>query len=170
MNNFAHRLKHLLEEMIPPTLFFFFSFEVIAITDALILNQYGIELGKFATVAVLALVVAKVVLLTNLLPFVNRFPDKPIIYNIVWKASIYFFASFVARYLEELIHFLRQGNDFIAANQRMIDEFLWTRFWAIQIWLSLSLLVYCAGVELVRVLGGQRILEIFFGRAKKAGH
>ena len=35
-----------------------------------------------------ALLVAKVVLITDALPFVNRFPEKPLIYNVVWKTAL----------------------------------------------------------------------------------
>ena len=50
-----------------------------------------------------ALLVAKIVLITDKFPFVNRFPDKPLIYNVVWKTAIYVAASLLVHYLEHLI-------------------------------------------------------------------
>ena len=34
--------------------------------------------------------------------FMNRFPDKPLIYNIVWKTFMYILATLVVRYVENI--------------------------------------------------------------------
>jgi hypothetical protein len=39
---------------------------------------------------------------------------------------------------------------------------VWPHFWAVQLWSVVLLLVYCSFRELVRVLGGERMLEMFF--------
>jgi len=36
-------------------------------------------------VAVAALILGKALLLADMLPVINRFPDKPLIYNVTWK-------------------------------------------------------------------------------------
>jgi hypothetical protein len=82
VGNIASRLKHEIAEVIPPTVFFFIAFQVIAFTRALMLEQYGIRVSTFVTASIAALVVAKVVLLADLLPFLNRFPEKPLVYNV----------------------------------------------------------------------------------------
>jgi len=46
-----------------------------------------------------------------MLPFINRFPNWSLIYNIAWKSSVYFVAAFVVRYLEELFRFYRQHGE-----------------------------------------------------------
>jgi hypothetical protein len=168
MNNFGHRAKHLVREMIPPALFFFVAFQLLAFTRALMLNRYGIEVATFAAATIGALVVAKVVVLTNLLPFINRFPSRPLLWNIGWKTPIYFAAALVVRYIEEFVHFYRQHGDIMIANRHLLDEVIWTRFWAIQIWLMVLLLVYCTLSELVRVSGWTRVRELFIGASGKA--
>jgi hypothetical protein len=40
---------------------------------------------------------------------------------------------------------------------------VWPHFWAIQILLVVLILMYCTLHELVRVIGRDKILEIFFG-------
>ncbi|MDQ3624923.1 MAG: hypothetical protein M3463_20990 [Verrucomicrobiota bacterium] len=62
-----------------------------------------------ATIA--ALVIAKVVVITDHFAAVNRFPDKPLIYNVVWKTVIYFVAWLLMRYLEHVIHFLARDGE-----------------------------------------------------------
>jgi hypothetical protein len=168
MSRFVHGLKHLIEEMIPPALFFFVALQLLAFTESLMLRQYGIEVTTFVATTIGALVAAKVVLLSNLLPFINRFPGRPLIYNIAWKTPIYFAAALVVHYLEELFHFYRQHGDLASANRHLLDETIWPHFWAIQIWLMVLLLTYCALDEMVRALGRDRMRELFFGVSRKA--
>ncbi len=168
MSRLVSRLKREMLGVIPPSVFFFVSFQVIAVTRALMLQKYGIRVSTFLAATVGALVVAKVVLVVDHLPFVNRFPEKPLIYNVAWKTAIYLFAAFVVRYVEHLIPFVRAHGDLAVAHRHLLDEVVWTHFWAIQIWLAVVLFVYCALRELVRVLGRERAISIFFGSRRPA--
>ena len=163
MSNIAVRLKREILEAVPPAIFFFFAFHIIALTQALMLEQYGVKVSTFVAATVAALIVAKVLLLVDLLPFVNQFPEKPLIYNVVWKTILYLIAALVVRYVEHLVHFVRQYGDFAAANRHLIDEVVWPHFWFVQIWLLVLFLAYCTLRELVRALGRDRIRQMFFG-------
>ena len=132
------------------------------------LKQYGIDVTTFLVAAISALVAAKVILLADLLPFINRFPGRPLIYNIAWKTVIYFLAAGVVRYLEMFIHFYRIHHTVQDANRHMLDEVIWPHFWAIQIWLTVLLLIYCTMHELTDALGRERMRELFFGISGKA--
>lgn len=167
MSKFVHGVKHLIKELIPPATFFFVAFQLLAFTRALMLKQYGIEVTTFLEATIGALVAAKVVLVAELLPFINRFPGRPLIYNIAWKTPIYFAVAFGVRYLEELFHYYRQHGELTAANRHLLDEVNWPHFWAIQIWLMVLLLIYCTMSELVRALGRDRMRELFFGVSGK---
>lgn len=168
MANIAEKLKHEFLKILPPTIFFFVAFNVISITKSLILRQYGIQFWGFMGAAVGALLVGKVVLLADMLPFVNRFPHKPLIYNILWKTAIYFFAALLVRYLEHLIRLMLEHGGFIAANDLLFDEIVWPHFWSVQIWLLVLFLVYTAFRELVRVIGREDVMKMFFGTPSKA--
>jgi hypothetical protein len=167
MSKFVHGVKHLIEELIPPATFFFVAFQLLAFTRSLMLRQYGIEVTTFLTATIGALVAAKVILLADLLPFINRFPGRPLVCNIAWKTTIYFAAAFVVHYLEELLHFYHQERGIMAANRQMLDEIVWPHFWAIQIWLMVLLLIYCTLHELVSALGRDRMRELFFGVSRR---
>ena len=58
---------------------------------------YGIPSSMFVTVTVLAFLIAKVVLIVDHVPFVNRFPEKPLIYNVLWKTAFYQVATLEVR-------------------------------------------------------------------------
>jgi len=162
MSNLSHKLKHEIQELIPVSVFFFLTFQLLAVTQALMLEQYGIRVSSFITATVLALVVSKVVLITDHFALVNRFPEKPLVYNVVWKTAIYFLASLAVRYAEHLIHFWRQTGNFVEANRRLVGEIVWPHFWGVQLWLLILLLLYCTIRELVRALGRDRIIRLFF--------
>lgn len=157
------RVKHELTAVIPPLLFFFVAFQLLAFTRALILEQYGIQVSTFLASTIAALVVAKVVLVVDLLPFVNRYPHKPLAYNVVWKTLIYMVAALVVRYVEHMIPFVRQYGDLAVAHRHLMEEVVWPHFWVVQIWLLVLFLGYCTMRELVRALGAQRVRELYFG-------
>jgi len=162
MSTFGQKVKHELEELIPVTVFFFAAFQLLALTDALILKQYGISISIFVTATIGALVAAKVVVITDHFALVNRFPEKPLIYNIVWKTLIYFAGWLLIRYAEHLIHFWRATGNIAETNRRIFSEIVWPHFWAVQLWMLILLLGFCAFRELVRALGRARITALFF--------
>jgi len=162
MSSFRDKLKKELEELIPVTVFFFLAFQLLALTDAMILRQYGIKITVFLGAVLAALVVAKVVIITDHFALVNRFPEKPLIYNVVWKTLIYFIAWLAIRYLEHFFHFWRETRAVATANHRMFAETIWPHFWILQLWILVLLLVYCSFRELVRALGRERVIRMFF--------
>ena len=164
MTHILHKFKQEFLKVLPPTIFFFFTFNIIAITSVLMLRGRGLEASSIVGATVLALVVGKVVLIVDHTPFVNKFPDKPLIYNIVWKSFIYVLAVLLARYIEHLIPFLKEGGGFMEAHQRLMEEVNWQRFLAIQIWFMVLFFFYTVLVELIRVLGKERVIKMFFGR------
>ncbi len=166
MKSIYLRLKHELLAVIPPAVFFFVSFQLLAFTRSLMLEEYGIRISSFVTASIGAVVVAKVVLIVDHFSFVNRYPEKPLIYNIVWKTLIYIIAALVVRYVEHLIPFLREYRNFALANHHLLNEVIWPYFWVIQIWLLVLFFVYSTLRELIRVLGRERVLHMFFGVSK----
>ena len=159
------KIKHEVLELLPPTIFFLIAFHIVAISRALMLRTYGVSVSAVAGATIAALLVAKVVLLADLLPFINRFPEKPLIYNVVWKTVIYVIGALIVHYLEHLIPAWWHAGSFAAANERLATEIVWPHFWAIQLWLIVLIFVYCALREFVRAVGRREVLRMFFGTA-----
>ncbi|CAG1022366.1 hypothetical protein DOJK_01632 [Patescibacteria group bacterium] len=155
--------KHEFFEMLPPTIFFFIAFSLLVATQKLILHEYDIPFHGISMAIIGALLVGKVVLITDHFSFVNKFPDKPLLYNVVWKTIIYFIAALIVRYLEHILPLWKKYEDFVVANQILRDETVWAHFWLIMMWISVLFFIYCAMRELVRVIGKEQVKQMFLG-------
>jgi len=116
MSGFGSKVKEEIGKILPPTIFFFVMLHLVALERSLMLKGTGIALLSFGAVTVAALVLGKAVLLADALPIVNRYPDKPLAYNVLWKTVIYVFAAFVVHYLENLYDFWKEAGGLIAGN------------------------------------------------------
>jgi hypothetical protein len=163
MQKILRSIKRELREVIPPAIFFFVAFTVIAYTKKLILEQYHIEFSGFVNAAVGALIVAKVVLLADMIPFINKYPDKPLIYNVAWKTVIYVLVAFIVRFLEYLIPLWWKYRSLSLATERLWNEIIWPHFWAIQIWLFCLFFVFVSFRELARTIGEDRFFKMYLG-------
>ena len=163
MTKLGTTLKKEFFELLPPTIFFFVALHIVAFVRVLMLKGTGISPVSTMSIAVAALILGKAVLIADLLPMINRFPNKPLIYNVAWKTLIYLLAATLIHYLERLIDFWRQTGGFVAGNQKLLAEIVWPHFWAIQIILVVLIVMYCTMHELVRVIGREKVLRIFFG-------
>ena len=157
------KLKEEFFKLLPPTIFFFVALHIVAFVRVLMLKGTGISPTSSISIAVAALILGKAVLIADMLPTINRFPNKPLIYNVAWKTSIYLLVATLIHYLERLVDFWRQTGSFVAGNEKLLAEIVWPHFWAIQIILFVLIVMYCTMHELVRVIGKEKTLRIFFG-------
>jgi hypothetical protein len=157
------KLKEEFFKLLPPMIFFFVALHIVAFIHVLMLKKTGITPSSSVSIAVAALILGKAVLIADILPFINRFPNRPLIYNVAWKTVIYWLLSVAIHYVERLIEFWRHAGSFGAANQKLLAEIIWPHFWAIQIILLVLIVIYCTMHELVRVIGKEKVMRIFFG-------
>ena len=110
MSDLGRKIKAEFEELLPPTIFFFVALHLVAIIRNLFLEGTGIAPGTSVSITIAALILAKAVLIADLLPFINRYPDKPLAYNVAWKTAIYVVIAMFLHYLERLIDFWRANR------------------------------------------------------------
>jgi hypothetical protein len=163
MSKLFAKVKEEIIAVLPPTIFFFITLHLVAIVRVLMLKGSGIAVSTPLQVTVAALILGKAVLVADLLPFINLYPHKPLIYNVVWKTTIYVLVAALVHYLERLADFWKEAGSLVAGNQKLLAEIVWPHFWAIQILLLVLIFFYCTMRELVRVIGRDKVLEIFFG-------
>ena len=157
------KLKEEFFKILPPTIYFFVALHIVTFIRVLMLEGTGIAPSSSISIAVAALILGKAVLIADMVPLINRFPNEPLIYNVAWKTLLYWLMATLIHYVERLIDFWRQTGGFVAGNQKLLAEIVWPHFFAIQIILFVLISMYCTMHELVRVIGKEKVLRIFFG-------
>ena len=163
MSKLTSKLKEEFFAVLPPTIFFFVALHVVAFVRVLMVKGTGLAPLSTVSIGIAALILGKSVLISDMLPFVNRFPERPLVYNIACKTLIYVLVSALIHYLERLYDFARQAGGIAAGNEKLFAEIVWPHFWAVQIILLVLILMYCTMHELARVIGKEKVLRIFFG-------
>jgi hypothetical protein len=163
MNKSSAKITEEIHALVAPTIFFFVALNLIALIRALMLKGTGIPLSTPLQILVAALVLAKAVLIADLWPAINRYPDKPLVYSIAWKTTIYSLVATALHYLEHLVDFWKEAGSFVAGNQMLLARMVWPHFWAIEIVLVVLVLNYCTITELARLIGPKDLWQIFFG-------
>ncbi|MEN5033633.1 hypothetical protein [Pseudomonas sp. TWI929] len=157
------KIKHEFLKVLPPTLFFFVILHIVALIRTLMIKGSGVELPVSASVLIASMVLGKSVLVADMLPFINRFPDKPLIWNVAWKTAMYALVALIVHYLERLYDYWKEAPGFVDANALLWSSMNWPRFWAIQILLITLIFMYCVIAELARVIGRERLKQMFIG-------
>src|SRR6516162_11446820 len=163
MHKVIEKLKEEFFAVLPPTIFFFVALHLVVFIRVLMAKGGHFEPLSTTSIAVAALILGKAVLIADVLPAINRYPDKPLAYNVAWKTAIYLLLATVIHYSERLIDFSRQAGSLAAGNAKLIAEIVWPHFWAIEIIMFVLILVYCTAHELGRVIGREKLLGLFFG-------
>jgi len=157
------KLKEELRKVLVTALFFATGFCLIIVAERLFTRGSSIEVAGFARALIGGLIVAKVLLLVDMIPFVNAFPHKPLIHNIVWKSTLYISASVVFVYLEPFVKHLFKGLGLLASHALAWQELMRPRTGAIMIFLLMLLVAFVTMREISRVVGRDELKQMFFG-------
>jgi len=163
MHKVFEKLKEEFFAVLPPTIFFFVALHLLTFIRVLMAKGSHFQPLSTMSIAIAALILGKAVLIADMLPPINRYPNKPLAYNIVWKTMIYLLMASVIHYLERLIDFSRQAGGVVAGNEKLLAEIVWPHYLAVEIILFILILAYCTVRELARVIGKEKMLRLFFG-------
>jgi hypothetical protein len=166
MRKILEKIKGELLEILPAFLFFLFMFNILLVTKSLTLKEYGITVHASAFAFIGALIVSKAILVANKFPFLNLYPRRPLIWNVVLKTVVFSLFVFLFLFAEELFHQVHKGGGLAVAYKRLWTDVAWPIFWASDIWLNVLLFFYCAAAELTRVVGADKVKNIFFNHEK----
>jgi hypothetical protein len=163
MHKIFDKLKEEFFAILPPTIFFFVALHLVTFIRVLIAKGSHFQPLSTVSIAIASLILGKAVLIADMLPPINRYPNRPLAYNIAWKTVIYLLMATVIHYVERLIDFSREAGGLADGNAKLLADMVWPHFWAVQIILFLLILVYCTARELGRVIGREKMLRLFFG-------
>ncbi|WP_298537235.1 hypothetical protein [uncultured Algibacter sp.] len=156
------KIINMFKAMIPSFVYFFITFQLLAITKALILREYSIDVVSFSNATIMALILAKVVLIVDEIEYVKFSNTKPLIYEVLWKTFIYILVTLLFSYIEHLIHFWKSPHSFSEANTLMFDEINLAHYMATQLWLIASIFLFCSLRALINHFGKQEVKQVFF--------
>jgi hypothetical protein len=155
-------IKDEIMSVIPAIIFFLITFNLIVFTENLMLEHTGASYFSYILATIGALIAGKFLIIVNYLRFINAFPNKPLIYNIIWKAFVYCSFALLFRIVEKSIDFSFKYEHLFLIYSHLNILLISPVFWAIQIWLSMLLVIYVIASEFVRVLGKSKINSLLF--------
>ena len=164
MANLLKWIKKEIAHTLPAVLYFFLAINLFNRTFGWILQEAGSHLITFPRIVISSIIIGKVILIADALPFLNKFSNKPRIYNTVWKTAIYYLFGFIFIMVERLIPLLLKYKDIITAWQYMPQNISLPRFCTGQIWMVVLLFFFVVFHELVQGVGKDKLREMFFGR------
>ena len=150
--------------ILPAVLYFFIAGNLFCLTFGWMLKEEGVRLANFSSTVIGAIIIGKVILVVDATPLLNMFSNRPLIYNTIWKTTIYFLFTFFFRTIEHLVPFMMKYKGPAIAWQHMMSEVWWARFWTIQTWMLILLLIFVLSQELVTGVGLDKLRKMFFGR------
>jgi len=157
------KIRAFIREIIPTMLFFFVAFSLVDIAAMIHFESAMAISYSFFVIFISSLVMAKIVLLSDLLPLTHTFSHKPLIYNTVWKIFIYVVISIIVRFLERFVPAYIHEANFQEAFNKVAPEFSHILFWASEIWLAVLLVIFVASRELMKAIGKDTLKKLFFG-------
>ena len=156
------KLKTEFLNVLPAVVFFFLAFNLINITHALFFHKQHIPVSREFDILIGSAIVGKVLPLVDLLPFMNVFHGKPLIYATLWKTSIYSLGTLLFR-CHRLVPFIFEYKDLGIAIRQWILREDWYWFWGVQLWVFVLFFVYVAARGTIEEIGAARMRRLFFG-------
>ncbi len=154
-------LKKELLELLPPMLFFLLVFQLLGVVRSILEEQYDITAISTASVVISALVVAKSILLANATKVLHWFSKRRLVYNLLWRITLYLLIIMLFQYLEELLPLWSKTGSLAAAHHHIVDNIHWPHFWVSHIVLLIFVTFYALGVELINAVGPHQALALF---------
>lgn len=152
------KVLHEFEDMAVIFLYLAFFFCALATYSMLLLNKFQISYFNYGAALINALVIAKVILLGEMMHLGKKLEAKPLIYSAVYKAFVFGLLVFAFHIIEEVIKHLVHGESVTPLfREARIDDML-----------SRTVIVFCTFIplfafrEMHRVLGEQQFRALLF--------
>jgi hypothetical protein len=114
--------KRELKEMLSIASVFFVIFVLFMLMKKAFQNEYTFNFVVIGTAFVGSLIIAKVVLIFDLLPITKRSDHLPNIYRVFFRSLVYLVGYVIFTFLEHLIKGLIEGGDFLHASSLAFHE------------------------------------------------
>ena len=161
----VEKIKEETIHAIPAIIYFMITFNLVNLTERLMLRTIDPGFGSYLLATTGALLAGKLLIIVNAFSFINAFPNKPMIYNIVWKFFIYGLGTLIVRIIDEVAHFIFKYDGVLLILQQLWLRLSASLFWAVEIWILMLFIVYIVAQEFNRVIGKDKMMMMVFGRS-----
>lgn len=140
-------------------------FFVLLLHEWIVLSENEIGFSFYGLAAINALILAKIMLVSEHFRFAEQLKEKPLIYPILYKTVAFTTLLFAAFILEGMLVGWLGGHGFLASVPRLGDS-AWS---ALALWLifCVALLPYFAFKETERAVGADLLRTLLLGPARK---
>ncbi len=149
---------------LPAVLYFLFVFNLLDLTFGILMEKAGIPRVPFWGTVISALVVGKVIIVTDNLPFINAFSDRPLMFNTIWRTILYSLFSYFIRIIEHIGPVMSKYKEPGDAWRHILGIVSWPTFWTVQVWAFVLFFMFVAAQEMVKLVGRDKLRAAFFGR------
>ncbi|MHB1949495.1 MAG: hypothetical protein ACYCQI_15460 [Gammaproteobacteria bacterium] len=163
MSGFVRWCKKEMTHLLPAIIYFEIMFNLLHFTQGLMLQPGDVRFTSYTGAIIGGILAGKVILIVDALPFINRFPNQPIIYNITWKFFIYNMVVLLVQILDYFSHQLYHTGSWSTSYANLLIDLSRSLFWGVQIQVMFFFLLFIVFSELWGVIGGDRMKKIFFG-------
>src|SRR5256886_16002156 len=122
MHKILKKLKEEFFAILPPTIFFFVALHIVTFIRVLMAKGSHFEPLSTMSIAIASLILGKAVLIADMLPPINRYPNKPLAYNIAWKTAIYLLMATLFHYVVRSIVFSRQDHGINPGHENALTQ------------------------------------------------
>jgi hypothetical protein len=157
-------IRQEIAHILPVFFFFLIFFTLINWIETYLFESVGMKGISFLQVALAAALIAKIVLIIDHVPGIDRFKKYPLSVSILWKTFLYWIILFLVRLLIKFVPiYWYNTQEFEADFNRFILSINWNLFLSVQVYYMMLLFIFVTFKELVNKIGKKKALELFFG-------
>jgi hypothetical protein len=157
-------LKQEFFSVFPAFVYFLIVFNILNFSENLFLKKHHLSTQfDFISIFFVAAIIAKILIVINHLPFINLFPKKPLIFNILWKTFLYELSCIIVRFMILVFPYFVWINP-LSSFMSALTYIDLNTFLAVQIWYLIFFFFFVVIQELFNRLGKKHFLQLFFGR------
>lgn len=156
------KIGHELSEYLINFVYLLFFFGVFTMYRRLVLTEYKISYLHYGYALFKALILAKVIMIGDILHLARRLKDKSLILTTLYKAVVFTVWVIAFSILEHVVDGLLHGEGFTGGINELESNFYELLAGCLVVFFAL--IPFFAFKELGLVLGEERIAEIFFRR------
>ena len=161
-SDLKQKAKHEAKELLYVFVYLAFFFCALATYTTLLLKEYDVPFWNYAFALINALVIAKVILIGQVVHVGERFEHKPLLVSAIWKAFMFCLLALAFHFVEEFVKRLIHGAGMAEASRAVRFDQL----------LGHTLVIFCtfislfAFIEFRRVLGEETFYNLLFRRER----